>query len=177
MRRSILNSALAVGLVVLAGCGSDDDGGNGSASETTAESSSSASSSAPAEQEAVLAAADSNLGEIVVDGRGMTVYMFDKDTQGSGVSTCSGDCLVAWPPVIAESESPSVEGVSGEVGTITRDDGTIQVTLEGWPLYLWKDDKAPGDTTGQGVNGVWWVLTPDGTKVTATTAPVVVPGY
>jgi predicted lipoprotein with Yx(FWY)xxD motif len=171
--RSILSSALAVGLVVLAGCGSDDDGGTESATETTAE----ASSSAPAEQEAVLATADTNLGEIVVDGKGMTVYMFDNDTQGSGTSTCTGGCLEAWPAVVAESESPSVEGVTGEVGTITRDDGTIQVTLEGWPLYLWKDDKAPGDTTGQGVNGVWWVLTPDGTKVTATTAPVVVPGY
>ena len=115
--------------------------------------------------------------QIVVDGDGMTVYVFDKDTPGSGTSACSGGCLQAWPPVVADSESPTVEGVSGEVGTITRDDGTLQVTLEGYPLYLWQNDTAPGDTTGQGVQGVWWVVTPDGTKVTATPAPAASAGY
>jgi predicted lipoprotein with Yx(FWY)xxD motif len=52
------------------------------------------------------------------------------------------------------------------VGTITRDDGTVQATLDGWPLYYWQGDKAPGDATGQGVQGVWWVLTPGGARVT-----------
>jgi predicted lipoprotein with Yx(FWY)xxD motif len=169
---SILSAALTVGVVVLGGCGSDDDGNAGAAGESSPE----ASSSAPAE-EPVLAAADSDLGEIVVDGEGMTVYVFDKDTPGSGTSACTGGCLEAWPAVVADSDSPTVEGVSGEVGTITRDDGTLQVTLEGYPLYLWKDDTAPGDTTGQGVQGVWWVVTPDGTKVTATPAPAASAGY
>jgi predicted lipoprotein with Yx(FWY)xxD motif len=169
---SILSAALAVGVVVLGGCGSDDDGNAGAAGESSPE----ASSSAPAE-EPVLAAADSDLGEIVVDGEGMTVYVFDKDTPGSGTSACTGGCLEAWPAVVADSDSPTVEGVSGEVGTITRDDGTLQVTLEGYPLYLWQDDTAPGDTTGQGVQGVWWVVTPDGTKVTATPAPAASAGY
>jgi predicted lipoprotein with Yx(FWY)xxD motif len=169
---SILSAALTVGVVVLGGCGSDDDGNAGAAGESSPE----ASSSAPAE-EPVLAAADSDLGEIVVDVEGMTVYVFDKDTPGSGTSACTGGCLEAWPAVVADSDSPTVEGVSGEVGTITRDDGTLQVTLEGYPLYLWKDDTAPGDTTGQGVQGVWWVVTPDGTKVTATPAPAASAGY
>jgi len=169
---SILSAALTVGVVVLGGCGSDDDGNAGAAGESSPE----ASSSAPAE-EPVLAAADSDLGEIVVDGEGMTVYVFDKDTPGSGTSACTGGCLEAWPAVVADSDSPTVEGVSGEVGTITRDDGTLQVTLEGYPLYLWQDDTAPGDTTGQGVQGVWWVVTPDGTKVTATPAPAASAGY
>jgi len=169
---SILSAALTVGVVVLGGCGSDDDGNAGAAGESSPE----ASSSAPAE-EPVLAAADSDLGDIVVDGEGMTVYVFDKDTPGSGTSACTGGCLEAWPAVVADSDSPTVEGVSGEVGTITRDDGTLQVTLEGYPLYLWKDDTAPGDTTGQGVQGVWWVVTPDGTKVTATPAPAASAGY
>jgi len=169
---SILSAALTVGVVVLGGCGSDDDGNAGAAGESSPE----ASSSAPAE-EPVLAAADSDLGEIVVDVEGMTVYVFDKDTPGSGTSACTGGCLEAWPAVVADSDSPTVEGVSGEVGTITRDDGTLQVTLEGYPLYLWQDDTAPGDTTGQGVQGVWWVVTPDGTKVTATPAPAASAGY
>jgi predicted lipoprotein with Yx(FWY)xxD motif len=174
---SILSTVLAVGVLVLTGCGSDegdDAGAAGGASPVT--SSPESSSSAPAE-DAVLATADSDLGEIVVDGEGMTVYVFDRDTPGSGQSACSGGCLEAWPPVVAESESPTVEGVSGEVGTITRDDGTLQVTLEGYPLYLWQNDTAPGDTTGQGVQGVWWVVAPDGTKITATAAPDALPGY
>ena len=169
---SILSAALTVGVVVLGGCGSDDDGNAGAAGEPSP----GTSSSAPAE-EPVLAAADSDLGEIVVDVEGMTVYVFDKDTPGSGTSACTGGCLEAWPAVVADSDSPTVEGVSGEVGTITRDDGTLQVTLEGYPLYLWQDDTAPGDTTGQGVQGVWWVVTPDGTKVTATPAPAASAGY
>jgi predicted lipoprotein with Yx(FWY)xxD motif len=173
---SILSTVLAVGVVVLSGCGSDDGGDTGAATGSTSESSASESSSAPAGN-AALGVAETDLGEIVVDGQGMTVYMFDKDTQGSGESTCSGGCLEAWPPVVAESEDPTVEGVSGDVGTITRDDGTLQVTLDGWPLYLWQNDKAPGDTTGQGVQGVWWVLTPDGTKVTSSASSAALPGY
>jgi predicted lipoprotein with Yx(FWY)xxD motif len=168
---SIQSTVLAAGVVVLSGCGSDDDGAG-----EAARASPDASSSAPAE-EPVLAVAGSGLGEIVVDGAGMTVYVFDKDTPGSGTSACTGGCLQAWPPVVAESENPTADGVSGEVGTITRDDGTLQVTLEGYPLYLWQSDVAPGDATGQGVQGVWWVVAPDGSKVTATAAPTVLPGY
>jgi predicted lipoprotein with Yx(FWY)xxD motif len=114
-----------------------------------------------------------------VDGDGMTVYVFDHDTQGSGASSCSGQCLQAWPPVVAESADPAVHGVAGEVGTITRDDGTLQVTLDGWPLYRWQGDAEPGDTTGQGVQGVWWVVDPDGARIMATAAPDTsdAPGY
>jgi predicted lipoprotein with Yx(FWY)xxD motif len=170
---SILSAALTVGVVVLGGCGSDDDGNAGAAGESSPE----ASSSAPAE-EPVLAAADSDLGEIVVDGEGMTVYVFDKDT-GSGQSACSGDCLTKWPAVVAESDSPAVDGVTGEVGTITRDDGTKQVTLGGMPLYLSAGDAKAGDVTGQGVGGVWWVVSADGAKVTAapTSEPAPQPSY
>jgi predicted lipoprotein with Yx(FWY)xxD motif len=167
---SILSTLLAAGVVVLSGCGSDDDAGQAGAASPDA------SSSAPAE-DPVLAVADSGLGKIVVDGEGRTVYAFDKDTPGSGTSACTGGCLQAWPPVVAESEDPTAEGVSGEVGTIARDDGTLQVTLEGRPLYRWQSDVAPGDTTGQGVQGVWWVVAPDGSTITATAAPAVVPGY
>lgn len=184
MRRTpLLSTALAVGALVLAGCGSDDDGAataTGSSSSSAATSSagtSSAGTSSADTGDAALATADTDLGTVVVDGAGMTVYVFDRDTPGSGASSCSGDCLAAWPPVVAASETPQVDGVTGEVGTITRDDGTLQVTLEGRPLYLWQNDTAPGDTTGQGVQGVWWVVTPDGTKVTETAAPAAQPAY
>jgi predicted lipoprotein with Yx(FWY)xxD motif len=173
---SILSTVLAVGAVLLAGCGSDD-GNAGAAGSSSSGSSSAPSSSSSSSGAAVLATADTDLGTIVVDGTGMTVYVFDKDTPGSGASACTGGCLQAWPPVLTDSATPTVDGVPGKVGTITRDDGTMQVTLAGSPLYLWAGDKAPGDTAGQGVQGAWWVVTPDGTKVTETAAPAAPPGY
>jgi predicted lipoprotein with Yx(FWY)xxD motif len=166
---SILSAALAVGAVVLTGCGSSY---NGNAGAGDGGSSASAANAA-------LATADSSLGEIVVDGKGMTVYVFDKDAKGSGQSACSGDCVTKWPAVVAESDSPAVDGVTGEVGTITRDDGTKQVTLGGMPLYLSSGDAKAGDVTGQGVGGVWWVVRADGAKVTAapTSEPAPQPSY
>ena len=113
---------------------------------------------------AALTTADSSLGEIVVDGEGMTVYMFDNDTQGADASVCEGECATNWPAVTTDSDSPEVEGVTGEVGTIEGVDGSTQVTLNGWPLYYFVGDEAAGDTNGQGVNEVWWVLTPDGER-------------
>ncbi|MET4640296.1 hypothetical protein [Mycetocola sp. 2940] len=151
-------AALSLSLVGLTGC----------ASNTPAADAPPAPSESPAEtSEAELAIADTSLGEIVVDGDGMTVYIFDKDTADSGKSACSGECLAAWPPVATTKESPTVDGVTGEVSTITRDDGSLQVTLNGLPLYLYAPDEAPGDVTGQGVSDVWWVVGPDGNKIDA----------
>jgi predicted lipoprotein with Yx(FWY)xxD motif len=169
---------LAIGVLavaLLAGCGddaADDDAGAATSAPVETGAAPPAESEEPEEGAAALATADSELGTIVVDGDGMTAYMFDNDTQGSGESSCSGDCLAAWPAIVAESDSPTVEGVEGEVGTIERDDGTLQVTLNGWPLYLWVQDSAPGDVTGQAVNDVWWVVGPDGEPIrTAPASP------
>ena len=117
------------------------------------------------EEGAQLMVADSELGEIVVDAEGMTVYMFDNDTQGGDASTCEGECADNWPAVTVDGEAPEVEGVTGEVGTITGVDGETQLTLNGWPLYYFVGDAAPGEVKGQGVNDVWWVLTPDGERM------------
>ncbi|AEG45597.1 hypothetical protein [Isoptericola variabilis] len=114
----------------------------------------------------VLGTADSELGEIVVDGEGMTVYYYSNDEPGSGESTCTGECLAMWPPVHADGEDPQVEGVTAEVGTITGTDGELQVTVDERPVYLYAGDSAPGDVTGQGVNDVWWVVAPDGSEIT-----------
>ncbi|SFN71623.1 COG4315 family predicted lipoprotein [Mycetocola miduiensis] len=155
-RKLILGlAAVSLSIVGLSGCAS-----NAPAADTPAPAESSESAS-----DAELAVADTTLGDIVVDGEGMTVYIFDKDTADSGKSVCSGDCLAAWPPVATTSESPTVDGVTGTIGTITRDDGSLQVTLNGLPLYLYAPDEAAGDVTGQGVGGVWWVVGPDGTKI------------
>ena len=114
---------------------------------------------------ALLTTADSDLGEIVVDGEGMTVYLFDNDTQGGDSSSCEGACATNWPAVTTDSDDPVVEGVTGEIGTITGVDGATQVTLDGWPLYYFAGDSAAGDVNGQGVNGVWWVVSPAGEKI------------
>jgi predicted lipoprotein with Yx(FWY)xxD motif len=175
MRTTSWAAVAAVGVIGLAGCGSDTDEPASAGSEPAGSEPAGGSSSG----DAVLATADSPLGEIVVDDEGFTVYVFDRDTAGSGESACSGQCLQAWPPVVADSDTPAVEGVDGEVGTITRDDGTRQITLDGLPLYYYAPDAQAGDVTGQGVQDVWWVVAPDGAKITAAESsdPPPVPGY
>lgn len=116
-----------------------------------------------------IGASSSSLGTIVVDGKGMTAYVFDKDTPGSGSSACTGACLEEWPPITASSDDPKVDGVRAEVGTIEGPDGTRQVTLEGMPLYTYAADSDAGDAQGQGKGGVWWVVSPDGEKITKST--------
>lgn len=154
-------AALAVALAGCSGAATDAPAGDGygAPAETAAPTEDSATTGA------VLTTADSDLGEIVVDGEGMTVYMFDSDTQGGDASTCEGQCAANWPAVTTDSEEPVVEGVTGEVSTITGVDGSTQVTLNGWPLYYFAGDAAAGDTNGQGVNDVWWALTPAGEKI------------
>jgi len=103
---------------------------------------------------------NTELGYFLVGPNGMTLYSFDNDEMG--VSNCAGDCAVNWPPLtVADGMDVTAQpGLVVEVGTITRDDGSTQVTYHGMPLYYWKDDMAPGDATGQGVGDVWWVVKP-----------------
>jgi predicted lipoprotein with Yx(FWY)xxD motif len=106
--------------------------------------------------------AGSSLGSILVDGKGMTLYMFTKDS--ANTSNCTGQCLVAWPPLLGKPTAGS--GVDdSKLGSITRDDGTVQATYNSWPLYYWKDDAKAGDVLGQNVNSVWFVLDRDGEPV------------
>ncbi|MDN4611580.1 COG4315 family predicted lipoprotein [Arthrobacter burdickii] len=144
------------------------------AAETTAAAEASGAASGEATPEAsapaaagptTLGVATSDLGEIVVDAKGMTVYYFTKDVADSGVSACTDDCLVAWPPVISASETPEVEGVTGEVGTIETPEGELQMTINGMPIYYFNKDLAAGDVNGQAVGDVWYVVAPDGTMI------------
>ncbi|MFT2816465.1 hypothetical protein [Leifsonia sp. A12D58] len=163
-KKLIVSIAIAASaLFGLAGCMGSGSGGYGAGSPSS--SSTAPSTVAPAGATA-LATASSSLGTIVVDGSGLTAYVFDKDTAGSGTSACTGDCLITWPPVTTSSTTPTVTGVTGKVGTITTSDGKNQVTLDGLPLYYFVNDTAAGDVKGQGVQGIWWVVAPDGTKIT-----------
>jgi predicted lipoprotein with Yx(FWY)xxD motif len=109
--------------------------------------------------------ADSSLGEIVVDGQGLTAYMFTKDTQGSATSACTGECVGLWPAITSTAQTPIVDGVTGEIGTIPTANGQNQITVNGWPIYTYAGDQAPGDVTGQNVNGIWFVMSPDGKPI------------
>jgi len=88
---------------------------------------------------------------VVASANGMTVYTFTKDVANSGTSACTGGCLTKWPAVTvpAGSTAAGASSVTGKIGTITRtDDGTLQVTYNGLPLYFYSGDKAAGDANG-----------------------------
>ena len=110
------------------------------------------------------------LGTILVDGKGMTIYRFAPDKPGKSV--CNGSCTTYWPPVKAPATVPSsLPGVTGKLGTTTRDDGSKQLTVAGHPLYTYAGDKKPGQATGQNTNingGLWTVLGADGTPITTS---------
>ena len=97
--------------------------------------------------------ATTGLGPVLVGPNGLTLYTHSGDS--ATASTCTGGCATAWPPlaVPAGSNATGGTGVSGTFATLTRDDGTLQVTYNGLPLYGWMKDAKAGDTTGQGVNG------------------------
>ena len=100
------------------------------------------------------------LGEFLVAANGFTLYIFANDEPG--VTNCYDECATNWPPLLVAANERLVAGagISGELGTVERTDGTLQVTYEGWPLYFWVKDVVPGDTTGQGVGDVWLVVGP-----------------
>ena len=135
-------------------------GGDGYAAPT-----SSAPASSPAAAATDLKTASTSLGNIVVDSKGMTLYFFTKDTKDTTTSACTGECLAAWPIATTTNANPTVEGVTGKVGTITSPEGAKQLTLNGMPLYYYAADSKPGDVNGQGVKGVWYVASPAGEMI------------
>ena len=111
-------------------------------------------------------------GEFLTDQQGRTLYLFTPD-EDAEASTCYDACAAAWPPVLSEMQPqaahPDVQG--GELGTVRRADGTMQVTYNGWPLYYYVQDAAPGEIAGQDVHsfgGEWYLLSPDGDKIEET---------
>jgi predicted lipoprotein with Yx(FWY)xxD motif len=93
---------------------------------------------------------------VLVNDKGMTLYTFDKDTAGSGKSTCNGPCAANWPPLMAAADAKA----SADWSIITRDDGGKQWAYKGKPVYLWIKDQKPGDRTGDGFNNAWRLARP-----------------
>ena len=131
-----------------------------------------ATGSVPVTRAATVEVSESaDFGQILVNGEGMSLYLFMADTQNGGTSTCGDDdgCATEWPPLVTDGDPVADEGVDETLlGTITRDDGSTQVTYNGWPLYLFAEDAAPGDTNGQGIDefgGLWFLVSPEGEAI------------
>ena len=120
----------------------------------------------PAASTSTLVVSDSALGPVLTDGEGWTVYLFKVDKNGE--SACYDGCETTWPPLEANGAPTAGEGIDDSLlGTTERTDGTTQVTYAGHPLYRYAEDKAPGDTNGQKVGDVWFVVAASGDPVEA----------
>lgn len=115
------------------------------------------------------------LGMILTDSEGMTLYLFEKDVPNSGKSVCNDTCAENWPAFTADDPLTLPEGVPGELTQITRDDGSMQVAYNGQPLYYFVGDEAAGDTNGQDVGEVWYVVNPGEPGATPAASPVASP--
>ena len=162
-------AVLALPLALAAGTSSDSGSSAGSNSEAPASiaAASEPAASEPAEStgatgDATVLVASSDLGDILTDADGMTIYYFANDTEG--VSNCDEDCLANWPPVVVDGEPTAGDGVDAELGTIDVD-GETWLTVNGFPAYYFAGDAAAGDTNGQGVGDVWWVFGADGEPI------------
>ncbi|WP_435209153.1 SCO0930 family lipoprotein [Streptomyces sp. bgisy034] len=109
-------------------------------------------------------ATNAELGELLTDSDGMTLYRFDKDVAEPAKSNCDGDCATKWPPVPADDATAGVGIDKNKLGSVTRTDGTKQLTIDGWPAYRYAKDTKAGDVNGQGVGGTWYALAPTGKK-------------
>ena len=135
------------------GYGSDYGADSGTAAQAAAK---------PAGQLAVWDSKE--LGKVVTDSAGFTLYRFDKDTASPPKSNCEGECAKKWPVVAAGGASAAPGTDASLIGEVTRADGTKQLTIGGWPMYRYAQDAKPGDAKGQGVGGTWYAAAPDGKK-------------
>ncbi|MEH0936471.1 hypothetical protein [Micromonospora psammae] len=183
MKRSVIVASAMVALTACAPAGYD--GANSSAAEPVAvaaaeptaavEPEASAAPEAPASEQApppadvkltdqLVGKKVARMGNVVTDQDGWILYRFDKDSDDPPSSNCVDKCAQIWPPALTDG-NPQLEGVSDDkVGTVTRQDGTRQITIGGWPVYRYIGDKKPGQWKGQAVGGTWFVVDPNGKK-------------
>jgi predicted lipoprotein with Yx(FWY)xxD motif len=153
---------LGATVVLIGGCG----GAAQPAAVASPSPSSSPSATATADPNTIGVANNPRHGQILVDGAGMTLYLFTADT--GTASTCDANCAGAWPPLLTSSPKAGPGAQASLLGTTTRSDGKVQATYAGHPLYHLFTDTAPGKTNGQGANafgGLWWVVAPSGTAI------------
>ncbi|MGB9965245.1 hypothetical protein [Halobacterium hubeiense] len=159
MYRRLLLTALGAGAAAaVAGCTGGDAGDETNQGEETRE--------ADATYTVAVGSTD-DYGPVLVDADGSSLYVFDEDTPGE--SSCYEGCAGTWPPLTVDEDPSAGPDVTAELGTTDRDDGSAQVTADERPLYYYAGDDGPGDTAGQGVGDVWWLVAPDGSKIREST--------
>lgn len=164
MARAFIGLIAVALLSTVAACGGTGSSGSGSSGYG------SGSGGGTSTGAATISVHNSSLGNVLVDGQGRTLYLFEADKNGS--SACSGSCAQAWPPLTSSGTPQATNGAaSNEVGTITRQGGQKQITYHGFPLYYFVGDHKSGDTTGQGLDqfgAKWYVLSPAGNAITTS---------
>ncbi|MCX4823368.1 hypothetical protein OG883_26500 [Streptomyces sp. NBC_01142] len=159
-RRKALLAAppTAAALLVLAACGGSADEAKDGAAQPAAK---------PAKEVSV-AMADSELGRILVDDSGRTLYGFTKDKPGA--SNCDADCIAVWPALTSAKDVTAGPGTDAALLKETKlGEGAEQARYGDWPLYYYVGDAAPGDVNGQGLDGEWFVVAADGKLIKKTT--------
>ncbi|HEY5400944.1 MAG TPA: hypothetical protein VIL16_36725 [Trebonia sp.] len=155
--------------LLVAACSSAASSGTGAAAPASPAGGSSSSAGASSSGGTVITTASSSAGTFLTNGSGRAVYLWAKDT--GDMSNCTGACAGAWPPVTTTAAATATGSAkASDIGTITRSDGTKQVTYDGHPLYYFSGDSGAGTATGQGSDGFgakWWLVAPAGTDVTA----------
>jgi predicted lipoprotein with Yx(FWY)xxD motif len=150
-----------VSALVLAACSNGSSGGSADGGGTNA---GGGKASQGASGSAMVATSKGSLGHMLVDAQGLTLYVLETDS--SGKSTCYGQCASTWPALTTSGTPQAGTGLTaGALGTMTRTDGSTQVTIDGHPLYTFSGDGAAGDTNGEGTGGVWFVASPTGTPL------------
>lgn len=170
----------AAAAVLVAACASGTGSSTGAAAGSSSAPAASGSAAAGGSSSGamVITTAKASGGTILTDGSGRAVYLWAKDS--SGMSACSGACTGTWPPVTASGTVSASGGAkSSDLGTITRSDGTKQVTYDGHALYYYVGDSGPGMSSGQGSDqfgAKWWLVAPTGSDVTASVSSFTVGG-
>jgi predicted lipoprotein with Yx(FWY)xxD motif len=120
-------------------------------------------------QVVVKAISNFDYGPVLATGDGLPLYIFNKDTQNGTTSACTDEtCTTTWTPLTTEGTASAGPGaIQSMLGTITRDDGSIQVTYNGWPLYTYSGDASSDTTNGQGAEPGWTLIAPSGKAVPA----------
>ena len=156
---------LAVALLAAAACSSS---GSSSGSTSNSTSPSAAAAGVGSASSTMITTKTSSGGSFLTNSAGRAIYLFMADS--SGKSACNGACAAAWPPVIATGQPTASGGAqSSDLSTITRSDGTKQVTYDGHPLYYFEGDTGPGTDKGQGLDGfgaLWYLVAPSGSSIT-----------
>jgi len=148
----------------LGACGDDDDDAAGDPTTTVGGATTPDATDPAPDAEVSVATGETDLGTVLVDGAGFTLYIFTQD--GANESTCGAGCIEVWPAAAVDGDVVVGEGLdASQFATIERDDGTTQLTVDEQPLYRYSPDGAPGDTNGQGLAGVWFVVDADGEPI------------